>query len=96
MMLIFCFLSGMQDSASNMLRGMNLSVLPMIITIIGNCILRVGWTMTVFPWAKARFDTLTTFRWLMAAYPVTWAFTATVELIIYAVVMKSLHKAQSI
>lgn len=89
MMLMFCFLSGMQDSASNMLRGMNLSVLPMIITIIGNCVLRVGWTLTVFPWAKARFDILTTFRWLMAAYPVTWAFTAAVELIIYAVVMKN-------
>lgn len=94
MMMSFCFLCGLQDSTSNMLRGMDRSTLPMITTIIGNCGLRVVWAVYVFSKIKSRFDTLTSFRWLMAAYPLTWAFTFVVNLIIYLIVLKKLKNTQ--
>lgn len=96
MMMICCFLCGLQDSVSNMLRGMNRSILPMITTIIGNCGLRVMWVFFVFGWAKVRFETLTSFRWLMAAYPITWAFTFFVNLVIYFVVLRKLKRRKAV
>lgn len=90
MMMTFSFLTGIQDSASNMLRGMNRSTLPMVTTIIGNCILRIVWVLTVFRWAKPRFDTLTAYRWLMASSPATWALTVVAILVIYFIVLRKL------
>ena len=92
MMMIFCFVAGMQDTASNMLRGMKRSTLPMITVIIGNCGLRIAWIVFVFNRIKYTFDTLSAYKILMIAYPITWGFTFIVNLGIYLVVAKKLIK----
>ena len=75
---------------TNMLRSMNRSTLPMVVTIIGNCILRIVWVLTIFNWAKPCFDTLTAYRWLLASSPVTWALTVTANLIVYFWILRKL------
>lgn len=87
-----CFLGGFQDSASNMLRGINRSTLPLVTTVIGNCGLRIVWVLVVFAWAQANLATLAAYRVLIMAYPVTWLFTATVNTGIYFVVRHKLGK----
>ena len=85
MMMSFCFIAGMQETASNMLRGIKKSFLPMITVIVGNCVMRIAWIVLVFNWAVKVFDSITSYRFLMIAYPVTWGFTFVVNLIIYIV-----------
>jgi hypothetical protein len=45
---------------------MGYSVLPMLCTLIGACLMRIVWLMTVFNWYP-------TIPVLFACYPVTWA-----------------------
>lgn len=93
MMMIFCFIAGMQDTASNMLRGMKRSTLPMITVIIGNCGLRIAWIVFVFNKIKYTLDTLAAYRILMIAYPITWGFTFVINLGIYFIVARKLIKS---
>lgn len=93
--LLFGFLGGFQDCSSNILLSMNRSVLPMIVSIFGTCVLRIFWVLTVFQWAKPRFDTLAAFRWLMLSYPITWGITLLVNLIIYFRILKKLEKSRT-
>ena len=85
MMMSFCFIAGLQETASNMLRGIKKSFLPMITVIVGNCVMRIAWIVLVFNWATKVFDSLTSYKLLMIAYPVTWGFTFVVNLVIYIV-----------
>lgn len=95
-MLIFVFLGGFQECSSNILRGMNRSLLPMVVTIFGTCVLRIIWVMTVFQWAFASFDTHTAFRWLLFSYPITWTITLLINLTIYFYVIGKLQNAANI
>ncbi len=63
------FLCGIMEVGSGILRGLNRSVLSMVITIIGSCILRVIWLMTVFP-AYPTLDII------YVCYPITWILTS--------------------
>ncbi len=75
------FLCGMMDVAVGSLRGMGYSVMPMIVSLIGACGLRVVWIFTVF----RMHQTLTT---LYLSYPITWAITATTHLICFSVLYR--------
>ena len=58
------------------LRGMGYSLVPMFITLVGICIVRVIWLLTVVP---LRPELMTTI-W---SYPVTWSITSVAFLIYY-------------
>ncbi len=64
------FLCGIMDVLSGVLKGMGKSILPMAVSIIGSCLLRIIWVLTictfVFPGEIV---------WLYAAYPITWVVT---------------------
>lgn len=70
------FLCGIMDVLSGMLRGMGESMLPMIVSMVGSCLLRVIWIYTVF--AADR-----TLPVLYLSYPVTWIVTGAVHFICY-------------
>lgn len=76
-------LCGIMDVFSGMLRGMGESVLPMIVSMVGSCLLRVVWIYTVF----AANRTLPVLYW---SYPVSWLVTESVHLICYLYVKKRL------
>ena len=62
------FLCGMMDVMTGALRGIGYSILPMAVSILGACVFRIFWVVTIF---KA-FPTL---GCLMVSYPVSWLLT---------------------
>lgn len=66
-----------------MLRGMGCSFLPMVVSLLGSCVLRIIWIYTVF----AVFHTLNI---LYISYPVSWLITAGTHFICYLVIRKRL------
>lgn len=75
------FLCGVMDVMVGALRGMGNSFVPMIISIVGVCVFRVGWVYTVF----AANRTLETLYW---SYPVSWAVTALAHFVCFLFVKK--------
>lgn len=72
------FLCGIMDVMVGSLRGMGYSVVPMIVSIIGACGLRVLWIYTIFAVNRTLFV-------LFLSYPVSWAITAACHLLCYFV-----------
>jgi Na+-driven multidrug efflux pump len=50
------------------LRGIGYSLLPMAVSILGACVFRIVWVVTVF-------RAIPTLRCLMVSYPVSWLLT---------------------
>ena len=82
------YLCGMMDVLVGSLRGLNYSVLPMIVSIVGACGLRILWIFTIFQWERSLFV-------LYLSYPVTWFITAAAHLTCYIVVKKKLDKKEN-
>ena len=78
-------LCGMMDVFVGGLRGIGYSVMPMIVSLLGACGLRLLWIGTVFLLNPT--DTM-----LYLSYPVSWAITALVHFICYMVVRKKVRK----
>lgn len=79
------FLCGIMDVLVGCLRGLGRSILPMIVSLLGACGLRVLWIFTIF----RAYPTLES---IYISYPISWTLTAFVHLICLLVVMKSLSK----
>lgn len=62
------FLCGIMDVLSGSLRGMGASTVPMVVTILGACGLRIVWIATVFQKVK-------TLESLFLVFPVSWIVT---------------------
>lgn len=73
------FLCGLMDTLCGSLRGLGYSVMPMIVSLIGACGLRIVWIYTVF----RVYHNLTV---LYMSYPITWMITATAHLICYFII----------
>ena len=67
------FLCGIMDTLASCLRGRGYSVLPMIVSLVGSCLLRLVWIATIFQ----LFRSTTT---LSISYPISWLLTASVHL----------------
>ena len=63
------FLCGIMEVGSGVLRGLGKSLISMIVSIIGSCLIRIIWIYTVF----AAVHTL---DMLYLSYPVSWLLTA--------------------
>lgn len=75
------FLCGVMDVMTGALRGVGYSMLPMIISLMGACALRILWVATIF----RLFPTI---QCLMLSYPISWALTFLVLVACYAVILK--------
>lgn len=64
-LMTFYFSCGIMNTFPGLTRAMGYSVLPMLSTLVGACLLRILWLVTVFRW----YPTQTV---LFAVYPVTW------------------------
>ena len=78
------FLCGVMDTLASCLRGRGYSVMPMIVSLVGSCLLRLVWIATVFQ----LFRSTTT---LYISYPISWILTALVHFICLMAVRKKLH-----
>lgn len=81
------FLCGWMDCLACSVRGLGASILPMVVSIIGACLLRIVWVMTIFQWERTQLC-------LYLSYPVSWALTAAVHLICFLVIRKKLRSGQ--
>lgn len=79
------FLCGIMDVMTGVLRGVGYSLLPMVVSLLGACVFRILWVMTVF----AATPTMTC---LMISYPVSWALTFAVLMLIFALLWKKIRK----
>ena len=77
------FLCGIMDVLVGCLRGLGRSILPMIVSLLGACGLRVMWIFTIFK-AYPALETI------YISYPISWTLTASVHLICLLCIMHKL------
>lgn len=83
--LAFQFIAATYEISGSAMRGMGKSVEPTIITIIGTCLLRMVWVFMILPQYNDFFH-------LMMIYPISWAITGTLMLILYAAHWRKVKK----
>ncbi len=75
------FLCGLMEVGCGVLRGLGNSVTPMIVSLIGSCVLRVVWVYTVFVLYPSP-------ETLYLSYPVTWIITASVHYLFCGITLR--------
>lgn len=78
-------LCGIMDVTVGSLRGMGYSVFPMLVSIVGSCLLRIVWLQTVF-----KIDAYHKIETVYIIYIITWIVTGTAHLITYFVLKRKL------
>ncbi len=79
------FLCGLMDVMVGILRGIGYSVVPMVVSLIGACGLRLVWVATVFQLYRTPAA-------LYVSYPITWAVTGAVHVIFFLAVRKRAYR----
>ena len=82
------WLSATYEISGAALRGMGVSMLPAIVTLIGSCLLRIVWVYTVF-------RIVPTYEMLLTVYPVSWVITGCIMLIVYFMIRKKLFSERT-
>ena len=77
------FLCGMMEIMVGALRGLGYAILPMIVSLIGACGLRLVWIFTFF-----RLPRFHETKYLYITYPVSWIVTFLAHVICYITVKK--------
>ena len=79
------FLCGVMEVLSGLMRGMGKPIIPMVVSILGSCVLRVVWIVVIcnilFPGQ---------IELLYIAYPITWLVTSSAHLVCCIVTYKNL------
>ena len=77
------FLLGTANVVSGALRGLSVSVSPMIISVLGICGVRIVWIYTIFGLPQYH-----TPGCLFFSYPLSWVITLAAQLVLFAVVYR--------
>lgn len=77
--LLFQFLASSYEISGAALRGMGYSMTPTVLTILGTCVIRIGWVHTVTADA-------TDWTMLMLVYPLTWSITGAAVITAYLLI----------
>ena len=78
-------LCGIMDTLASSLRGLGYSVLPMVVSLVGSCLLRLVWIATIFQLNRTPFM-------LYISYPISWVLTAAVHLACLLVVRHKMNE----
>ncbi len=84
--LSYCLL-GMMDVSGGGLRGMGISLAPMIISVLGVCGIRIGWIYTVF-----QIPEYHTLEYLYLSYTISWGITFVAQTIVYFIIYEKRKK----
>ena len=77
------FICGLMDVSTGALRGLGASFVPMLISVLGVCGIRIGWIYTIFQ--IPRFHTP---QCLYFSYTISWAITFVIQLFAFIVVYR--------
>jgi putative MATE family efflux protein len=80
-------LCGIMDVFVGALRGIGYSIVPMIVSLVGACGLRLLWIATVF-----QIPQYHTLRTIYLSYPITWLITLTVHAITFFILARKVLK----
>ena len=84
------FMCGVMEVLSGLMRGMGKPLIPMVVSILGSCVLRIVWIFVVcnsiFPGD---------IKWLYIAYPVTWFITSAAHLVCCVMTYKHLIRQRN-
>jgi putative MATE family efflux protein len=75
------FLCGLMDTMVGQLRGIGYSIMPMIVSLTGACLLRIVWIMTIFAANPTQ-------EILYLSYPVSWLATFLAHMVCYLIVVR--------
>lgn len=81
------FLCGIMDVMVGGLRGIGYSIMPMIVSLIGACGVRLVWIATVF-----QIPEYHTIKTVYISYPVSWVITIAAHVVCYIIARKKLSK----
>ena len=84
--LTYC-LCGMMDVSTGALRGLGESFIPMVISVLGVCGIRIGWIYTIF-----QIPQFHTPQCLYISYPVSWTVTFLFQMAAFFLVFRKLKK----
>lgn len=84
-MMAIHFAAGMMNVFPGLTRAMGYSMLPMLSTLVGACLLRILWLVTVFKWYP-------TMMVLFMAYPVTWTMAGIGQVASFFYARKQIRK----
>lgn len=79
------FLCGMMDVMVGSLRGLGYAIMPMIVSLIGACGLRLLWIATIF-----KLPEFHTIEMIYITYPITWTLTLLAHIICFMIVRRRL------
>ncbi len=79
------FMCGVMEIFVGMLRGMNCSTVPMIVSIFGSCVFRVAWVYTAFR-ASPTLETL------YIAYIISWTICSLIHFLCYLYIKRKTTK----
>jgi len=85
------FLCGLMDTMTGALRGLGSSLVPMVISVLGVCGIRIGWIYTVFQIPKYH-----TLECLFFSYPVSWVITFLAHLTAFIILYKKKVRANNL
>lgn len=84
-MMVAFFTCGMMNVYPGLTRAMGYSILPMISTLVGACLMRILWLATIFTWYPTEVM-------LFACYPVTWALAGIGQVAIFFYARRQIRK----
>ena len=79
------FLCGLMDTMTGMIRGLGYSIVPMITSLMGACVLRIAWILTV-----CQLPAFHHIEYVYVSYPVTWIITTAAHIVCYVIIRKKL------
>ena len=82
---------GVMDVMVGALRGVGYSVMPMIVSLVGACGLRLLWVATIF-----QIPQYHTIHVLYISYPITWAITAAVHIVCFVFVKRHIDRTHQL
>lgn len=82
----YCF-CGLMDMATGALRGLGASFVPMLVTILGVCGLRIGWVYTIF-----QIPQYHTPESLYISYIVSWVVTFLIQMVLFLLLFHKREK----
>ena len=92
-LLVVCapyFLCGLMDTTASFNKGIGKQIVPTLIILIGTCLFRIVWIMTVCRIFPGSPETPNNIYYLYLSYPVTWTISFIGNAIYYLIVRKSL------
>ena len=81
------FLCGMMDVMVGSLRGLGYAVMPMIVSLVGACLLRIVWLAVFFP--MEQFHSI---EMIYITYPVSWTITFLAHVLCFTIVRRRLRR----